>query len=482
VTDDSWISAALAANPSTPTDLLLAMARADDLDIGVALCRRRPYHRMPAEVAEVLATSSHAAVRAELVSRPETPLRLVSRLASDPARSVRWRVAMRREEVMGTLDVYVPEEAYAALARDPEPLVRQEILHSIDVPDHIKLLLTEDPELRDVVHLLYGSPDQAQAAFNRLLASADPRDRNRAIKVRGETAPPQIVAVALADPLTRESAALHCPVTRDQALGLIGDSDPTIRKAAAGNPAVPEDLVRMLANDPDDDVRYALAYRPHIPVDLLDAIAPPIASNQRTASVDWLYRERDNVDLITTYARSRSVIHRRTATNCPTLPADVIEALARDEDFGVRLMLAECHPDEVPVDLLIELVFAWRGRSGYDLVRNPRLPDTTIEQLVRSAEVNDRWRAAVSGRLTGEQRAVLAADPDPDLAAYVNPPPPPTAEELVAALDSDSAAKREWAARQPNLPIDVLWQLWARVTRRQATGGKPSPGSVERLP
>jgi hypothetical protein len=51
------------------------------------------------------------------------------------------------------------------------------------------------------------------------------------------------------------------------------------------------------------------------------------------------------------------------------------------------------------------------------VARNPRVPDAFIERLSRSAESRHRWLAYYTGRLTDEQRARLADDPDPELAA-----------------------------------------------------------------
>jgi len=463
VTDDSWIAPALAANPSTPIDLLLAMANCQDEMITDALCRRRQHNQMPADVAEILAGSPHARVRSDLVGRADTPLRLIAALAQDPHRMVRLHIAARREDIWVPLDEYVPEAAYALLARDPDPGVRREILYSSDVPGHVKLILAEDPALRTIVYLRYGDDDQSLAAYHQMLTSADVAERKLALENTRHTPSASLIPLLLADPETRDQAARQCPLTRTQAEELAPNPNPSTRRAVAANPNVPDDIALALAHDQDASVRRAVLYRSNIPIDLLNKIAEPVDSGQRTAHVDWLWDQRDNAELVAAYARSRSVVHRRTAAICPDLPADVLATLATDDDFGVRLMLAEQHPDEVPVELLTELVFTWNGYSSYNLVRNPRLPDESIDQLIRSDNSDHRWLAALSDRLTPEQTSQLAKDPDPKIAARVNPPPTPSLHEFQDLLTQGCCCNWSETARHPDLPVEIMWQLWERI-------------------
>jgi len=464
VTDDSWITPALAANPSTPIDLLRAMATSRDKAITEALCQYRPHNQMPAEIAEILAASPHARVRADLVGRADTPIHLIAALGRDPHRVVRLHIAARQEVVWAAqLDTYVPDETYLILARDPDPDVRREILSSSDVPTHVKLVLAEDPDLRDIVHLRHGDYGQSLAAYHRMLTSPDAADRRIALQNRRHTPSATLIPALLADPDSRADAARHCPLTPAQASELARDPNPGIRSALAENPHVPDDVAHALAHDDDPAVRTALIYRPDIPIDLLDTIAEPVDSHQRTQHVNWLRERRDQSDLIAAYARSRSVIHRRTVAICRDLPAEIIDVLATDDDFGVRLMLAEQHPDEVPTTLLTDLVFTWNGYSSYDIVRNPRLPADTIDELTRSDNAQHRWLAALSDRLTSEQRALLADDPDPKIAAHINPPPPPTPQEFEDLLTLGCHGNRSASARHRDLPAETMWQLWKRL-------------------
>jgi hypothetical protein len=92
-------------------------------------------------------------------------------------------------------------------------------------------------------------------------------------------------------------------------------------------------------------------------------------------------------------------------------------------------------------------------------VKNPRVPDDLIDELSRSSEVDHRWLSFHSGRLTDGQKARLARDPDPKLAAAVNPPPPPTEAQLRERLADPDPRVRRAAAKDPALPVGLMWQL-----------------------
>ncbi|WP_405895877.1 hypothetical protein OG272_44330 [Streptomyces sp. NBC_00104] len=57
----------------------------------------------------------------------------------------------------------------------------------------------------------------------------------------------------------------------------------------------------------------------------------------------------------------------------PGAPGRLVELLAQDEDFVVRLMICENQPD-APADTLPRTVLEWHGYSTYDMVRMPRFP------------------------------------------------------------------------------------------------------------
>jgi hypothetical protein len=144
----------------------------------------------------------------------------------------------------------------------------------------------------------------------------------------------------------------------------------------------------------------------------------------QTGSVEWVWESRQDMALLDRLSGSRHPAYRRTVARVPDLPQSIVDRLADDEDFLVRRALAETNTDRVPVSTLRDLLLRGAGPKRNEIVKNPRVPDDLIDELSRSPEADHRWTAFHSGRLTDEQKARLARDPDPKLAAAVNPPPP----------------------------------------------------------
>ncbi|MEV0136441.1 hypothetical protein AB0H83_49465, partial [Dactylosporangium sp. NPDC050688] len=275
--------------------------------------------------------------------------------------------------------------------------------------------------------------------------------------------PARLIPELLSDEQNRFQTMQRIPLSAELARSLVADADPRVRRAVAANPDLSRDLLYVLAADPDREVRWALIHRPHVPMDVLDAIDYKLDPRTRTNPVDWLWAQRHDHVLVARYARSRHVVHRRTVARMPGLAAEVVEHLAADEDYAVRLMLAERNGDRVPIDVLVEMLLTWTGWSRAILARNPRVPDAVIEQLSRSEQPDHRWLADYSQRLTDEQRARPAHDPDTTRAAAAAPPPSPTPDELRQQINDPSPDIRAAAARHPSLPEDLMHELWRQA-------------------
>ncbi|WP_412539191.1 hypothetical protein R8Z50_25520 [Longispora sp. K20-0274] len=480
MTDDSWIPRSLAANPSAPDDLLLAMAATGDENTQLALAAPRRFRRLrlPAAVAAALAASPHWRVRSELTVCAHLPDDILIRLATDPDRRVRVGVVVRPQEVIVSPDEhaapevnrFAPEAAYASLVRDDWCVLQEEFLLSPDIPDHLKremereLLRRPDARLHDEVQLRVGTDADAAAAHRRMLAGPDPARRRVALASSRFPPPADLVADLLADDATRLPAIGRVPLTADLARSLATDDDPRVRAAVAGNPTLPLELLRALAADSDETVTRAVLERPHVPLDVLDSLDRTMDTDAYTRVVDWLWAERHDLALVARYAGSRQVRYRRTVARMPGLPAELVARLAADEDYPVRLILTENNREHVPTPVLLEIVRRWDGYTAAPMLRDPRVPDEVIDELSRSEDPGFRWRVFHTGRLNRHQLARLADDPDPALATAANPPPPPSPEEFRARLDDPSVSVRDAAARHPDLPVDLMWRLWRRFT------------------
>ncbi|CCK26906.1 hypothetical protein BN159_2527 [Streptomyces davaonensis JCM 4913] len=133
---------------------------------------------------------------------------------------------------------------------------------------------------------------------------------------------------------------------------------------------------------------------------------------------------------------------RRTAALCEKLPEDCVQLLADDEDFAVRLLLAEWRPT-APPELLYVLYLHGTHRAVGMLVSRPGFP--SAGQAARCADAEDP-----------RERALALRDP----AA------PPSLIERSAGTRT-----RACAGRRPTIPG---WSSCS-TTRRWAVRQRPTP-------
>ncbi|MFD0597963.1 hypothetical protein ACFQZ4_41570 [Catellatospora coxensis] len=239
---------------------------------------------------------------------------------------------------------------------------------------------------------------------------------------------------------------------------LVADADKAVRETLANNPAAPVAVLRQLADEDDRWMRLRVFSNESTPEELLATIDLPVAGNDHVRPVEWLRRRCADIELQARYARSPYVIFRRTAAYCPHLPADVVAELAEDDDFAVRLLLAEHHPD-APGELLVQVVQVWDGYTTPAMVRRPQFPADALDRFTRSELEHHRWLATYSDRLTEEQQARLRADPVPAIRERFDPDFPPAAE-LRAMLDDPDPEVRCRAAGHRNLPVPLMWEIF----------------------
>ncbi|MEV4518479.1 hypothetical protein AB0K00_57170 [Dactylosporangium sp. NPDC049525] len=215
MTEYGWIAPALAANPSVPEGLLLRLAESHDEQIQLALIKARRYAAMSLPLATVLSVSPHPEVRRELAICTYLPDEVIIRLAADPDRRVRLYVVIRPEEVDVPLHGpelarYTPDEAYTILARDEDRLIQDELLHSSDVPDHIKWDLARHARLHDRVLLQYGQDAEALAAYQRMVAHGDATTRRAALTSDRFRPPARLIPDLLRDEKNRSKPSSEC--------------------------------------------------------------------------------------------------------------------------------------------------------------------------------------------------------------------------------------------------------------------------------
>lgn len=231
--------------------------------------------------------------------------------------------------------------------------------------------------------------------------------------------------------------------------------DAEIRRLVATRPDLGP-AAAELRRDPDEDVRMRARLQPSIRtwteceavrsvVDHGRDCTCPITQPATEPSPDWY----------AACAASGEPVLRTVAASWPGLPAELVGALARDDDEEeVRIRLA-CHHPLAPPHLLLA-VFVARPAHRPHLLTLPHFPRTGRTHLI--------------GHPDPEVRALAAADPDlpepplgdPDAsvrrAAAANPRLAPEALELLLA-DPRTA---EGAASNPSLPVPRMHGLLDR--------------------
>lgn len=372
---------------------------------------------------DLLAADPDTDVRAELVRHPGLPARHLATLAGDPEPMVRRSAVLRAWHLLD-------ERARAALLTDADDTVRTNALlgHHLSTP-------------------------LAAAEFDGLPADAD-----------------------------RRWAAARCVLTRELAEALAHGPDAELRAEAADNPTLPADLVALLGQDADRHVRLRISLRPELGEEERSRIPVEIDPAGRHPVLDWVREQHDDPDAMRRLAASGHILVRRSVACAKTLPQDVADRLAGDEDRAVRLLLAE-HCDRAPAGLLLEMWQTWDGYSVGRMPEHPNFPrgnavryadhphprmrrlalddpESTVELVERFGRDTDygvRWRALRDPRLSAASVVRLLDDPDRGLAAAAASDPRLPAGILAGLLADPAAAAA--AATNPALPEALMHHL-----------------------
>ncbi|MFD3465460.1 hypothetical protein ACFWWM_03665 [Streptomyces sp. NPDC058682] len=442
----------LVGNAAAPADVLVRLLRHEDERVRRAVARRAV---LPQEVVEAVLVHPDRHVRIALAENGNADPDQRARLVEDPAPGVHLALAVGpltyRQQVAP-----LPDWAYERLANHPRALVRRELVEWGGTPAHVLAGLAdhEDPMFRRAAcrRAWHELPD---AARQRLLHDDDHDVRREAAeRVCHEDEERTTWLVGeLGDDWRVTDVLRNGRLSRELAERVVaaGERLPAI----AGNPSLPPDLVARLAVDPDPRVRLAVSARPELGEAERAAIDYTVNAEARLGTLDWVWERREDAEFLRRCARSAHTWLRRSAAVCPGLPADAVELLAGDEDFAVRLLLAEFHP-EPPPELLLDLYLNGTHRAVGMLVVRPGFPAAGL--------------AARFGDSPDPQRRRLALR-DPGLAP-----------ELLDRLSRDPDT-REAAARDPRLPVARIRELLDDPDTAAAAAANPAlpPEDMRRL-
>ncbi|MYQ40774.1 hypothetical protein B046DRAFT_00105 [Streptomyces sp. LamerLS-316] len=414
-----------------------------------------PYCPLSPAAARAAVAHPDPRVRAVLAENPRLPPTARAVLAEDPDPRVRRVAVMMACEY----EVELPRELTVRLATGPESRLRYWAAGLIGLPERTRLALAEDPDPRVRSAALDSWSWPRLRPEVRDAAEADPDPRVRAAVGRAthvDLPLPTSVEGFLAetDERRRFDAASTAPVEKALAALLVAHEDRSLRRAAALSPHVPTALALGMAADPEPSVRLAVSLRPDVTEAqraAIDYTVPP----GRLPVPSWVEERFGDPVALREIAASSHVVLRRGVTGAPALPVDVIERLAADDDYYVRLML--CENDHAPHELLVEMFadrdgLSW-GRLAYH--RNfarpglARFADSPNDRLRYAALFDPQAGPDLVERLSHDAKDLVrhraAADPRLPLA------------RLVELLGGDETSQR--AAGNPALPAQLMHRL-----------------------
>ncbi|MGW0944841.1 hypothetical protein ACWD4O_20150 [Streptomyces sp. NPDC002623] len=327
---------------------------------------------------------------------------------------------------------WLPAETQAALLTDPDDEVRsraQRHLRNED-PVWVESVLPDRPCHGRTDILLHRALSRT-VVDGVLSAPAGPQERW--MIARNPTLPPDVVRLLAADPdpEVRAEIAGRTDLGPAERGALAADPVPDVRRAVARHPDLGLAERQSLATDPDPGVRLAVSVH-------------PAWSEEGRAGIDYavpsdgpfLFRPEPltppDPEAVRRDALSGHPMLRRNAARVHTLPADLVARLAVDDDLGVRVLLAQNHPD-APADLLLRSFLEYTGDERDRLLTRPDFPTVGL-----AGHADDEDPAV---------RALAARDPEA---------PAATVERLTR--DPDPAARAAFA-RHPNLPQSRLAEL-----------------------
>ncbi|MFI9803013.1 hypothetical protein ACIHEJ_01305 [Streptomyces sp. NPDC052301] len=496
--------AGLALNPSATPDVLLRLLREAPLAARMVLCRDRD---LPTEVVDAViehpdrrtrgffAVNPHVdpAQRARLVDDPDWFVR--AHLAEGPrvteperpeplpdATVVRMLVTYEAEHLWSLYRQMSPEltralpthpvaaarlhgvfrwdllsaDRRAALLADPDEGVREAARRCArhEDPTWVESTLPDRPSHARTDLLSFRA--LSRAVVEGVLTAPAGED-DRAMIAGNPTLPPDVVALLATDPdpEVREEIARRADLRPAERHALVADPHRGVRRAVARHPDLDADERRTLATDPDPDVRLAVSVHPALGEAERSRIDYTVPLDCRFGA-HYEDRAPRDPEAVRRDALSGHPLLRREAAGERTLPADLVARLAEDEDLGVRVLLAQNHPDAPPA-LLLRSFLEYTGPERARLTTRPNFPCAGL--------------AAYAGHTDPEVRALAARDPD-------------TAPATVDHLTRDPDPQvRSAGARHPNLPPARLARLLADEELAHAAAANPAldPATADRL-
>ncbi|WP_405661773.1 hypothetical protein OG379_11495 [Streptomyces sp. NBC_01166] len=471
-----WILG-LAMNRAAPDEVLRRVFTVDPLP---EARHWLPYYRLPSQAARAAVAHPDPRVRAMLAENRSLPSAVLAVLVEDPEPRVR-RIAVMTACEFG---VELPAELTLRLATGPEARMRYWAAGLRGLPEQARLVLAEDcdPRVRAAAIDSWSWPRLRPEVRAAAEADPDPQVREAVARATRVDVPLPATAegfVAEPDERRRIDAASTAPVETGLAELLAAHEDSSLRRAAARNPHVPTALALGLAADPESSVRLAVSLRPDVTEAQRAAIDYTLPLG-RAPVPPWVEERFGDLDALREIAASGHVLLRRGVTCARELPADVVERLAADDDYFVRLML--CENDHAPHELLVEMFADWRGLSWGMLAYRRNFARPGLARFADDPNYRLRYAALFDPEAEPELVGRLSYDEEDMVRRHAAADPRLPLPRLVELLGGDGLPRS--AAGNPALPAGLMHRLLdvAGVERRAAPDPREQVGTLAATP
>ncbi|WP_457030132.1 hypothetical protein [Kitasatospora sp. P5_F3] len=469
--------AGVVLNPVAPTDVLLRLLACDSAAVRMTLCLERD---LPVEVVDAVLAHPDPRTRRFLAANPHVDPVQRARLVDDP----HWLVRAWLGQGPGYQHRHskLPEQTVVRMLTTFE----QECLESLfwQVPRSARRTFPSHPEPKVRAYACAWWSELTEQERSALLADADEEVRERA-QLQGRHLDPEYVERELPDRSchARTHLLMHGALSRrvvEQVLAApVGHQDLAM---IAGNPSLPLDVLALLVRDPDRHVRETTAGRPELTAQQRQALAQdshpavrtrislhPALTEEERAAIDYQVDVEQTFgpsDRVHDPAESRRVAlssHptlRRSAACDSSLPPDLVTHLSDDPDLGVRVLLAQNHP-QAPEELLLRSFLEYTGRERWHLTTRPNFPTADLGRYAEAADPMLRRLALLDPQIPLPTVDRLSADLDPGVRADAARHPRLPLRRLTELLDDEELA--HVAAANPALPLPVMHRLVAAL-------------------
>ncbi|MEU8889809.1 hypothetical protein [Streptomyces sp. NPDC048442] len=408
--------AGVALNPSSPEEVLLRLLADGPPAVWMVLCRDRI---LPDAVVDAVLKHPDTRTRSFFARNPHVDPAQRAQLVDDPQWFVRAHLAEAPRVSAGRGPRPLPDETVVRMiCTYDDDLLQGTIYRQFStglrrcMPTHPVAKVRRwgvgmwDLLPADTRAALLADPDEdVRESARRHVRDRDPAWVERELPARpshgrwdilmhralSRTVVDSVLTAPVAEG-ERAAIAGNPSLPADVVVLLAGDPDPAVRERIALRPDLGPAERRMLAVDPDPEVRLALSVHPELSEEERAEIDYHIPVNGCFDSQPEPHVPRDPQDVRRDASSGHPLLRRRAATD-HTLPPDLVERLAADDDLGVRVLLAQNHPD-APASVLLRSFLEYNGLERAHLTTRPNFPTTGLAAFADHQDPEVRASAA----------------------------------------------------------------------------------------